>query len=129
MATTALDAGGAMRRDDNMGNLAPDAMNESSAGAGDMRDRVDDVTNRAAGAARDTVSRVAGAASQTVDRLSTTAQDAVNRASDTATQYAGRVTETGERFIEDARDYIAANPLRTIGIAAAAGFLIGRMMR
>ena len=29
----------------------------------------------------------------------------------------------------DARDYITAYPLRTIGIAAFTGFVLGRMMR
>jgi len=91
-------------------------------------------------AARDTVNRVADAASETVDRWSATAQDAVERASDAASEYANRaanaasgyadqLTGTGERLLEDARDYIGAHPLRTLGIAAAAGFLIGRMMR
>lgn len=92
------------------------------------------------GAARDAVNRVADAASETVDRWSATAEDAVERASDAASgyvnqaasaasEYADRLTGTTERLMEDARDYIGAHPLRTLGIAAAAGFLIGRMMR
>jgi ElaB/YqjD/DUF883 family membrane-anchored ribosome-binding protein len=91
-------------------------------------------------AAREAVNRIADAASETVDRWSANAEDAVERASDAASDYAnraanaasgyaGRLTYRGERLIEDTRDYIGAHPLRTVGIAAAAGFLIGRLMR
>jgi ElaB protein len=91
-------------------------------------------------AARETVDRLANAASETVDRWSANAEDAVervsdaaseytNRAASAASEYAGRLGETGGHLVEDARDYIGAHPLRTLGIAAAAGFLIGRMMR
>jgi ElaB/YqjD/DUF883 family membrane-anchored ribosome-binding protein len=73
--------------------------------------------------------RAASAARETVDRLADTAAETVERVSDSASQYASRFAETRERLLEDARDYIAAHPLRTLSIAAAAGFLIGRMMR
>ena len=91
-------------------------------------------------ATQETVNRLGDAASETVDRWSANAEDAVERASNAASEYTNRaanaasdyaeqLSSTGQRLLEDARDYIGAYPLRTLGIAAAAGFLIGRMMR
>jgi ElaB/YqjD/DUF883 family membrane-anchored ribosome-binding protein len=68
-------------------------------------------------------------ASDTVDRWSGAAQDTVDRLSDGASEYASRLGQRSERLLGDTRDYVVAHPLRTLGIAAAAGFLIGRMLR
>jgi ElaB/YqjD/DUF883 family membrane-anchored ribosome-binding protein len=53
----------------------------------------------------------------------------MSNVSDSASDYAARLSDRSEQMLEDARDYIGAHPLATIGVAAAAGFLIGRMMR
>lgn len=68
-------------------------------------------------------------ASAKVDRWSDAAQDSVERLSDSASEYASQLGARGERFVDDTRDYITSHPFRTLGIAAAAGFLIGRMLR
>lgn len=68
-------------------------------------------------------------ASGSVDRWSEAALDTAERWSDSAADYADRVGDRGAELVEGTRDYIAAHPLRTLGIAAAAGFLIGRMLR
>ena len=75
--------------------------------------------------AREAVDDLARTASATVDRLSAGAQDTLDRVADNASDY----TIRGRQFAEDARDWIAAYPWRTLGIAAAAGFLLVRIMR
>ena len=88
-----------------------------------------DTASDAAGKVRDTVDRVADNAADAAGRLGDRAEEAVDKLSDTASQYASRFTETRDQLLEDARDTITAYPLRTIGIAAFTGFVLGRMMR
>jgi len=78
---------------------------------------------------REGIDRLGDAASSTVDRIAGEAQQTVDRVADSASEYAERFSAKGEQVMEEARDYIAGNPLRSIGIAAAAGFLIARIMR
>ena len=78
---------------------------------------------------REGIDRLGDAASSTVERVADDAQESVARVADSASEYAERFSATGEQLMDDARDYIASNPLRSIGIAAAAGFLIARIMR
>ena len=115
--TSTYNPGTATGRDD----ASDRAMNTLSDAVDSTRDRVGD----AAGRAREKIDQLSSAASETVDRWSSAAQDTM----DTASDYAGQLSERGERLLDDARDYIGAHPLATIGMAAAAGFLIGRMMR
>jgi ElaB/YqjD/DUF883 family membrane-anchored ribosome-binding protein len=72
---------------------------------------------------------LSSARSDRMDEWSDTAQDTMARLSDDAGDYASRLAERGDRLVDDTRDYIAAHPLSTLGIAAAAGFLVGRMLR
>ncbi|HEY1326403.1 MAG TPA: hypothetical protein VGI14_05660 [Casimicrobiaceae bacterium] len=87
--------------------------------------RQDSATDRMQGALDD----LSQTASESVDRWSDAAQDTVQRVSDNASEYASRLGERGARLADDTRDYISAHPMRTLAIAAAAGFLIGRMLR
>jgi ElaB/YqjD/DUF883 family membrane-anchored ribosome-binding protein len=96
----------------------PGAMDDLSQNVDSARQAFGEATDRVANTARETVDRVADRATQTVDRVS-----------GAASEYASQFSDTGERLLEDARDYIAAHPLRTLGMAAAAGFVIGRMLR
>ena len=80
---------------------------------------------RARTEAREAVDRLSTSASATVERLSTGAQDALDRAAGAASEYADR----GLRLAEDARGWIVAYPWRAVGIAAATGFVIVRMLR
>jgi ElaB/YqjD/DUF883 family membrane-anchored ribosome-binding protein len=67
--------------------------------------------------------------SDRMDEWSDTAQDTIDRLSDDAGDHTSQLAERGDRLVDDTREYIAAHPLRTLGIAAAAGFLVGRMLR
>jgi len=75
--------------------------------------------------AREAVDRLSSSATRSVDRLAAGAQDALAQATDRATGYAAR----GDELARQARDRMAAYPWRTLAIAAAAGFLIARILR
>lgn len=75
--------------------------------------------------AHEAVDRLSSAASRTVDRVSAGAQDTLDRMADNASAYASR----GGELVSDLREWMTAYPWRAVGIAAAAGFLIVRMMR
>jgi ElaB/YqjD/DUF883 family membrane-anchored ribosome-binding protein len=68
-------------------------------------------------------------ATETIDRLATTAHDKVDRISARAASVADRVGNSGGQYYEQTREYVVANPMRTLGIAVLAGFLLGRLMR
>jgi ElaB/YqjD/DUF883 family membrane-anchored ribosome-binding protein len=50
-------------------------------------------------------------------------------AADTTTEYASRFSDTGNELVAQAGDYIAARPLCAIGVAAATGYLLVRLLR
>jgi ElaB/YqjD/DUF883 family membrane-anchored ribosome-binding protein len=77
------------------------------------------------GAAREGAERLSSAAYDAADGLSTAADDTVERASDAASRYAA----TGRQLRDEMRERITAYPWHAVGIAAAAGFIVVRMMR
>ena len=68
-------------------------------------------------------------ATETIDRLATTAHDTVDRVSARAASMADRMGTSGAQYYDQTREYVVANPMRTLGIAVLAGFLLGRLMR
>ncbi|HSV18273.1 MAG TPA: hypothetical protein VLR71_07670 [Casimicrobiaceae bacterium] len=116
MATPASDFAQGMTND--AGNDTPDAMGTTAIDAG----------TGAQDAGR-TVGRTGNRAREGMDDLATSAQDAASSMGDAANEYVERASATGAQLLDDARDYIGAYPLRSIGIAAAAGYLLMRMLR
>lgn len=86
---------------------------------------VDDIARKATDTAGPAIDRVARAAHQTVDKVAQAAHPAAEWIGDSAQ----RVKETQDRVIESSRDYIRERPLMTLGIAVAAGYLLGRLGR
>lgn len=80
--------------------------------------------DRATDAARPTVEKVAAGAHQLVDKIAGAASTAADRL-DSKT---GEFKDAQARFTENCRDYVRENPLASIGIAVAAGFLLSRLM-
>ncbi|MGD8428909.1 MAG: hypothetical protein PVH31_00755 [Ectothiorhodospiraceae bacterium] len=84
---------------------------------------------------------------QTTDRFAEKAHEAVDRAAERGGRAEERIRETGERAahrFEETRDrateqgrdlyeeiggYVRRNPYTSIGIAAAAGFVLGKLLR
>jgi ElaB/YqjD/DUF883 family membrane-anchored ribosome-binding protein len=86
---------------------------DSIAGAvGDAASKAKPAIHRAATMSHDAVDKAAGAAGQTAEWLS------------------GRADELNarqEKLMTDSRDYVSANPLKAVGIAVVAGFLLSRL--
>lgn len=71
-----------------------------------------------------------------VDRVAAGVHDAVDRVAGAATAAAKTVGKKGEqlkavqqRYIDDCRECVRDNPLASLGVALAAGFLISRLLR
>jgi len=71
-----------------------------------------------------------------MDRLSSGAHHTVDRATSAATQTAAAINVKREqlryarvRTMDETRAYVRANPMTSIGIAVAAGYLISQMLR
>ncbi|MDB5815160.1 MAG: hypothetical protein JWN23_2277 [Rhodocyclales bacterium] len=79
--------------------------------------------NKAADAARPAVDRLASGAHQAVDRLA----DVASSAADTLSVRGAQIRDAQAKLAGQARSYVSAHPLATVGIAVAAGFLISRL--
>lgn len=98
---------------------------------------------KAAASAHGAVDKAASAADEAVrkatpviNRVAESAHQAVNKAVDVAVPTAqwldeksGSLKATQEKMLTDARQYVAANPLKAVAAALVAGLLIGRILR
>lgn len=101
----------------------PSAMGKSS---------TSNIDNASAGAHR-TIDKVTEAARPTVDRVATGAHQAVDKLAGAAANAAETFDVKSEQFkqaqtriTENCRNYVRDNPLASVGIAVAAGFLLSR---
>jgi ElaB/YqjD/DUF883 family membrane-anchored ribosome-binding protein len=103
----------------------------------------DGVLNKAAIGAHGVVNKVAGAADEAarkvipaIDRAAEYAHQTVDKAVTGVTPAAEWLNEkaaaldvTQKKLVSSTREYVAANPLQSLGLALAAGFLISRIVR
>jgi ElaB/YqjD/DUF883 family membrane-anchored ribosome-binding protein len=75
-----------------------------------------------------------GSQKQQIDRLSESAHTAIDRATQSVGQIAQQYGEKAEEllamkddYMETAREYVKDNPLMAVGIALAAGYLVGKI--
>lgn len=99
--------------------------------------------NRASSSAHAAVDSIAGAADEAarkakpaIDKVAAMAHDAVDKAASAAAPTAEWLNERGEslqatqkKLVADTCSYVAANPLKSVGIAIAAGFLLSRFLK
>lgn len=71
-----------------------------------------------------------------IDRVAAVAHQAVDKAAGAAAPTADWLSEQGaslnatqKKLVENTCGYVSTNPMKSLGIALAAGFLISRMMR
>ena len=83
------------------------------------------VVDKVSDAARPAVSRIAAGAHQAVDKLA----DAATKAADTLEAKGGQLKDVQSRLTESCRVQVRENPLRTLGIAVAAGFLLSWLIK
>ena len=93
--------------------------------AGEAHDAVDAAAAKAREKAAPAIDRVARAAHDTVDKVA----QAAGPAADWLNQSAAQLQRQQEQLVDGSRSYIRERPLVTIGIALAAGYLAGRLMR
>jgi len=72
---------------------------------------------------------------ETIDKAANSAHEAVDRIANVTTQAVEALGEKGEQLknseqqlVENCRRYVHDNPITSLGIAAAAGFLLSRLM-
>jgi len=109
--------------------------NANSTGTSGDSSRSLEQIDSARAAAHNTVDKIADAARPAVDRLASGAYRSVDKisgfagaAAQTFVQRKEQVSVAGAELVEDCRDYVKTNPLVSIGIAAAAGFIISRLL-
>ena len=112
----------------------------ASYGISNSVERVLSKASSSAHAAVDSIAEAAddaaGKAKPAIDRAAAIAHQAVDKAAGAAAPTAGWLTEQGEnltatqkRLVADTSSYVSANPLKALGIAAVAGFLLSRILR
>ena len=108
-----------------------------------MLDNTEGAVNRAALSAHAVVNSIAGVADEAVsrakpaiDQVAARAHQAVDKAAGAAAPTVDWLTEQGEsidasqkQLLADARGYVSANPLKAVGMAVVAGFVLGRLIR
>ena len=93
--------------------------------AREASDRAQDYLDRASQTASAGMDRVADTARKTVD----TATDSARAGLEWATDRAAGLRERNTAIIHAVTDSVTARPLVAIGVAAAVGYLLGRIMR
>ena len=108
------------------GKLSPTVGNN-----GTMARVVDDASSSAHGTidkvsavVKPAVDRVASGAHQAVDKFAIAASDAV----ESLTVKANQLKDSQALLTEQCRGYVRGNPLASLGIALAAGFLLSRLI-
>jgi ElaB/YqjD/DUF883 family membrane-anchored ribosome-binding protein len=91
----------------------------------DAGDRAQDYLERATQSASSGMDRLADTARRSVD----TAADSARAGLDWASEQASTLRDRNAAFVNALTDSVTARPLVAIGVAAAIGYLIGRIMR
>jgi len=108
-----------------------------------MSNNTEGTLTKASSSAHAAVNSIAGAADEAarkakpaIDRVAAMAHQAVDKAAGAAAPTADWLTEQGEslnttqkKLVADTCGYVSANPLKAVGIAVVAGFLLSRFIR
>ncbi len=112
-------------RGNHSASTAEGVLTKASAGAHAAVDSMAGAADDVARKAKPAINHVATMAHQAVDRVA-------GAAVPTAEWLAARgekINATQKKLVTDTRSYVSANPLKSVGIAALAGFLISRFIR
>ena len=108
-----------------------------------MLHNIESPLNKASSSAHAVVNSIAGAADEAaskakpaIDQVAAMAHQVVDKAAGAAAPTVDWLTEQGEsinasqkQLVADTRDYVSANPLKAVGMAMVAGFVLGRLIR
>jgi len=101
------------------------ALHKAAMGAHHVVDKVAGAADEAARRAIPVIDRAAEYAHQTVDKTVT----GVTPAAEWLDEQATALNATQKKLVGSTREYVAANPLMSLGLALAAGFLVSRIIR
>lgn len=73
--------------------------------------------------AEEVVDKSASTAHETIDKVA----DAAKHASDNLGEKGHELKETQEKWLSTATDYVKKNPVKSLGIAVASGYLLSRV--
>lgn len=97
---------------------------KAATGAHSAVDKVAGAADEAARKAKPAIDRVAAMAHQAVDR----AAGAAGPTADWLSEQSDGLKATQKKLLEDTCRYVSANPLKSLGIAVVAGFLLSRIV-
>lgn len=112
-------------RSNNSSSAAEGVLNKASAGAHTAVDSIAGAAGETARKAQPAITHAAVVAHQVVDRMT-------GAAAPTAEWLAAKgesLNVAQKKLVSDTRGYVSANPLKSVGIAVAAGFLLSRLSR
>jgi ElaB/YqjD/DUF883 family membrane-anchored ribosome-binding protein len=72
----------------------------------------------------ETINKAAESAHETVDKIA----NATNQAADVLGEKGAQLKNCEQQLVENCRSYVHENPLTALGIAAAAGFVLSRLL-
>ena len=100
-------------------------LNRASSSAHAAVDSMASAADAAARKAKPAIDKVAAMAHQAVDK----AAEAAGPAADWLTEQGDSLNATQKKLVADTCSYISAHPLKSVGIAVVAGFLLSRLFR
>lgn len=100
-------------------------LSKATAGAHAAVNSVADAADGAASRVKPAIDQVAAMAHQVVDNTAASAAPAT----DWLGEHAATLRATEKQWVNETSAYIATNPLKSVGLAALAGFVISRMIR
>jgi ElaB/YqjD/DUF883 family membrane-anchored ribosome-binding protein len=103
---------------------ADGALNKASSGAHAAVDSMAVAADEAARKAKPTIDRVAAMAHQAVDK----ATGAAAPTAEWLAEQGDNLNAAQKKLVTDTCSYVSANPLKSIGIAVVAGFLLSRVI-
>lgn len=108
-----------------MPNYTEGSLNKASSSAHAAVDSIAGAADEAARKAKPAIDHVAAMAHQAVDK----AVGAAAPAADWLADQSESLNATQKKLVADTCSYISAHPLKSVGIAVVAGFLISRFIR
>lgn len=106
-------------------NNSEGILNKASSSAHAAVDSMAEAADEAARKAKPAIDRIAAMAHQTVDK----AACAVAPTADWLAAQGESLNDTRKKLVADMCAYIAANPLKAVGIGVVAGFLLSRIVQ
>lgn len=108
-----------------MSSNTESTLNKASSSAHAAVDSIAEKADAAASTAKPAIERVAAVAHQAVDK----AAGAAAPTADWLREQGASLNATQKKLVENTCSYVSSNPMKSLGIALAAGFLISRMTR